>query len=634
MHIITNSAALENMFIAARRGVLGYNLDSALYAAQLSTRSMQTPANLEVLSNWLAALWETNGAVRVDVTARRRAEAVRSFPQTVAGERKFVNVYRRGDTERGEELTFDLTHLGTMEEGPIPTAESNSDIVVTPLDGWGEGYSEIRPTDELLERLPARARAYAVRTIASNGSAGARYVVNEDGMALLDSAGDMPSGEELLTQARNAYRALLRARMANPMEEQRRIEEAAKAEHRKKTASNFEAFVRKRKRDEEQHIMKLPFVPHGLSSSRRWGIEIEHPGARGVEAPAFWDSKGDGSLRSAYDGWVEVQDFEPYDHEVTENIGWHYCNNAERHDPRIEEYDATRGEYIYLPNPDFINPLDCEDCGRVTRTVRVEPQTITHRAQSGDCREFVSPILVSMHSNGLEQLMNDLKGRPTNSSAGVHVHVEADDLSSEQIATIVYGYDILEPILEASYQRDRRDFCERRDVNEVLEAARKAKSKEHFDPYAGGRYRTLNTHALSDHGTLEFRAMGPVYDYDYLVRWAMLLRELVNAVAAGATTKDFAKIKSWDDLVLFIAKFGKEFIRAAVYEMTGETGHAATLEKGREPLTTEALNRDLSELFESSFASVGESMRRLADTVNAAWGRPRELVGVAGDSEI
>lgn len=525
-----------------------------------------------------------------------------------------------------------LRHLGTPMDGEPGQTD---DLVITPLTGWGEGFSEVRPNDELLSRLPAGARPYATQTVDARGSGSNAWTFHDGTLTRDQTRSDLPSAAALVEQARNAYRAVVMARFRSPNREEENKRLEAIRIHRAKTAANFSAFVRDRPMDTEAHIGKLPFVPHGLSSSRRWGIEIEHPGARGVNAPDDWDSKGDGSLRSAYDGYVEVQDFEPYDEERTERIQWSYCDDAERHSPRIEIYDDERDEYIYVPNEDYVDPRECELCGVVTRTVRVEPQTIHHRAQSGDCKEFVSPILVSMHSNGLEQLLDDLKGRPTNSSAGVHVHVEADDLSNDQIATLVYGYDILEPILEASYKRDRRDFCERRSVTEVLEAARKAKSKsDDYDRYAGGRYRTLNTHALSDHGTIEFRAMGPVYEYDYLVRWAMLLRELVNSVAAGATTKDFAKIKSWDDLVMFIAKFGKEYIRAAVYEMTGETGSQAALSKGDEPVTQSALDRDLETVLSTDFTASVAALNRMSEAIRTLGIRTDELVGVAGLAEV
>lgn len=500
------------------------------------------------------------------------------------------------------------------QEGDAPN--SDSDLIVTPLTGWAEGYAEVQPAPHLMESLPLGVRNNARRTIVMSQSATRGYI-NADGQfrTAQQPAEGVPTAETLITEARTRYREEIRMRLGRGVQSDTAEFERKRAEHREKTAKNFEAFVRDREKDTDQHINKLPFVPHGLASSRRWGIEVESGGARGVATPENWDAKGDGSLRSAYDGYVEVQDFEPFDEEVTERVHWENCENWARHNPSAEVYDSDSDMYIRTIREDYIDPRNCEHCGNVTRTVHREPQTITHGARSGDCREFVSPILTSMHSNGLEALTTALSKNPQNDSAGVHVHVEASDLTKQQIAIMVYGYDILEPILEASYRRSRRDFCERRDVNEVLQAARKATS-DGVTGNEGGRYRTLNTHSLSNHGTLEFRAMGPVYEYDYLIRWAMLCRELVNSVANGAQTKDFAKIKNWDDLTAFLAKFGKEYIRAAVYEMSGEVGEAAKLEKAGEPVTTEALDTDLRNLLAGIY-NVDEAFRGMARTISA-----------------
>lgn len=484
---------------------------------------------------------------------------------------------------------------GEPIEGESPSVEGRTDIVVTPLSGWAEGYVSITPSEELLSGVPAGVRALATRHALAARSADSKPYLTEGGALAWGGAstdGDYPPGATIIAEARTAYREMVRARLGRPFAVDNEAFERKREEHRQKTKQNFEAFVRNRPKDTEHHIGKLPFVPHGLASSRRWGIEVESGGARGVETPRDWSAKGDGSLRSAYAGYVEVQDFEPYDEEVTERVMWQYCTNAENHNPYVRATDAIHGE-VLEPNPNFIHPRDCQQCGDVTRIVHRVPETIHHVEKPGDCREFVSPILTSMHSQGLQQLTEALSKNPQNSSAGVHVHVESNDLTPQQIATLVYGYDILEPILEASYRRERRDFCERRDAEQVLEAARKVKG-EGLRGNEGRRYSTLNTHSLSQHGTLEFRAMGPVYEYEYLIRWAMLCRELVNSVANGAKTRDFAKIKSWDDLTSFLAMFGKEYVRAAVYELTGEVGEAKRLEKAGERVTTEALNLDFN----------------------------------------
>lgn len=518
--------------------------------------------------------------------------------------------------------------LGPIQDGAPTVGGDRTDIVIRQLSGWSEGFVEIRPSDELLERVPNRAREYAFRTdVAQTNAAQQIFWVREGATFVhtaIDSvASDYPQGSEIVAQAMATYREMLRERMQRPNDEAEQARQRQVEEHRARTQANFRNFAQ-REPVQEVLVPTLPFVPNGLASSRRWGIEVESGGARGVEAPADWRAISDGSLRSAYDGYVEVQDFEPYDEEVTERVSWRTCPNADRHLPYIEEFSEEQGEHIFRTREDFIPVDECQACGNVTHMVHREPQTIRHSARSGDCREFVSPILTSMHSRGLKQLTEALSKNPQNSSAGVHVHVEADDLSPKQIQTLVFGYDILEPLLESSYKRERRDFCRRREVDAVLSHARDARSGRQLQ--VDDRYLTLNLQSLNRHGTIEFRAMGPVYEYDHLIRWAMLCRELVNAVAAGATMKDFSKVTNWSSLLNLLARFGKEYIRAAVYEMTGEVGEAAKLEKQGVPVTQDALASDLSTAWETITAQ----FRAFGQSVSEVGAR---LVGVGSTNE-
>ena len=332
--------------------------------------------------------------------------------------------------------------------------------------------------------------------------------------------------------------------------------------------------------DQDKEVIPLmPFVPHGLASSRRWGIEVESGGARGVDAPEDWDRTSDGSLRSAWEGYVEREDFEPYDQEQEINRLWSDCGNSNRHNPLVMIDIEGRG-WVPSLREDYVPVDQCAECGPMRATVRIEPQTITHSRRGDDCAEFVSPILTSMHSRGLEYLTAELSKQPQNDSAGVHVHVEASDLTAVELNTLIYGYAMIEPLIEASYRRDRRDYCASTPAGEVVEAARKAKARQGTEIPRGERYRSVNMNSLTRHGTVEFRAMGPVYDYDHLTRWAMFCREMVNVVKGGATVSEFGRVAgSWDGLMKLFLKYGKEYTRAVVHERTGEAGEWAKLDK-------------------------------------------------------
>lgn len=487
------------------------------------------------------------------------------------------------------------------------------------------GY--ITPTQELLDSMPVRARAYAQASILrrrGNENLNVYWEVNGSTYTLKYRQGNAGlqavialglTGEQMVATARESYRIWLRMQWRRPTDNGEAARIQKMEEHRRQSKTRFDAFRAAKPVMEVEVIPTLPFLPHGLASSRRWGIEIESGGARGIQPPpGGWERKGDGSLRSAWAGYREVQDFEPYDREETIDISWYDCENYNQHMPHEQYYDEERREYAYRVNASYIPITDCENCGQRTRTVRVEPQTIVHEAQRDDCAEFVSPILVSMHSNGLETLLAQIALQPQNDSAGVHVHVEANDLTDKQIATLIYGYDMLEPMIEKSYRRNRRDFCARREAQDVLAAARSVKHGTPATVRGGNRYVTVNTNSLSRHGTIEFRAMGPVYDYNHLIRWAMFCREMVNSVAAGATQKDFGRAKKWEDVLSIFTRFGKEFVRAAIYEMTGETGEAARLSKEGNAITTEAVNADLQATL-TNFAAVAASAQTASENI-------------------
>ena len=394
------------------------------------------------------------------------------------------------------------------------------------------------------------------------------YVVNDDGVlertntptveVYRINAGFGVTREEVeqnITAARQEYRNSVLRRLGN-----RQVALAEEAERDRVAARNrtaaAERFIEYRRKQDRKlldadhgtaWITTLPFVPNGVRASRNWGIEIETGAGRDLSGtPRGWDSKDDGSLESAYGGYRQVY-VEPED-----------CYWAEQHDIAsmtiTEELESEDGDTreVEVISDEYRNPSNCDECGWVERENDYEDD---------DCVELVSPILSSMHSRGLKQICSDLEHAPRTESAGIHVHVDAADLTVAQIRELVLGYDHIEHLLESSYDREERGYCKRRSPQELLEVARSAsdpaQTKESMRK--GDRYVTVNLQALNHHGTVEFRAMGPKYTYDHLVRWAMFCREMLNAVKAGAKSKDFAKVKNWADVEAIFAKFGTEY---------------------------------------------------------------------------
>lgn len=304
----------------------------------------------------------------------------------------------------------------------------------------------------------------------------------------------------------------------------------------------YESARNKRKHTEIMHIPTLPVCPEGTVASRTWGIEVETGAGRNITTvPSDWDSRRDGSLSSAYD---EEQYVDPSD-----------CPEYQHSDPDDDDYWDLDDE-------------PCDNCG-VVYTLG--------GGRSGDCVEIVSPILRSFHSDGLRSLTNDLEPHPVSQTAGLHVHVGADGLNAAQVRELLLGYDAIEWLIEASYKRQSRGYCKRRSARELIEIARHAKSNPKTELRrmpTGDRYVTVNLQSLSRHGTIEFRAMGPVYNYDHLIRWAMFCREMVNSVSRGARAKDFTKVREWADVLSIFQRFGIEYNDALTAEVSSELATA------------------------------------------------------------
>lgn len=165
----------------------------------------------------------------------------------------------------------------------------------------------------------------------------------------------------------------------------------------------------------------------------------------------------------------------------------------------------------------------------------------------------------------------------------------------------------------------------------------------------GDRYVTLNLQSLNRHGTVEFRAMGPVYDYDYLVRWAMFCREMVNIAKAGVTAKEWNSVNSWADLTALFAKYGKEYIRTVIDSLGGEVPVSPRLDTHDGTVSMPSGGETTPKIVETglSFAEFAATMDEVA--VNSRWnttvesslaaigtGSQRVLVGAlaSGETEV
>lgn len=279
----------------------------------------------------------------------------------------------------------------------------------------------------------------------------------------------------------------------------------------------------------------MTLLPRKVVASRPWGIEIEAVDIEGVDTPKGWTLHDDGSLRPVIRE-RDVSEGAEFEHDL-------YCATNERPGCAIDYPDEDHS--------DCVNDCDCAYSGSE------EDYTETG--------EWGSPPLSSYHSRGLEYLCSKLEHRETNDTPGIHVHVEASDLTPTQAAKVAVIYTLFEPLFEREYHRNTRRYCESLDYGalaERLESMRMAKREGRGADTVTfrQRYHTVNLNALSAHGTIEFRAMGPKYNYEHLVKWASFCREMVNIAKANVPQKVLRKVKTFADLLVVFSQYGKETV--------------------------------------------------------------------------
>lgn len=122
--------------------------------------------------------------------------------------------------------------------------------------------------------------------------------------------------------------------------------------------------------------------------------------------------------------------------------------------------------------------------------------------------------------------------------AGVHVHINCQQLSAKELYNFFVLYLVLENILikYCGEYREGNLFCLRCQDAEFLlyTLIQAAKDKRFLDHFHDDdlRYASMNVKALGDYGSLEFRAMRSTRDLDAILQWVKILLNL-REVAKG-----------------------------------------------------------------------------------------------------
>lgn len=137
----------------------------------------------------------------------------------------------------------------------------------------------------------------------------------------------------------------------------------------------------------------------------------------------------------------------------------------------------------------------------------------------------------------LEKALKDNKATFNNSvRAGVHVHVNVQDLDIVEMYNMMTIYYIVEEILVnyCGCTREGNLFCLRAtDAEYQIDVVEKAISSKSLKPMSDDtiRYSALNLCSLAKYGSLEFRAMRSTKDFNVLRTWCDMVAHLYDLCA-------------------------------------------------------------------------------------------------------
>lgn len=157
----------------------------------------------------------------------------------------------------------------------------------------------------------------------------------------------------------------------------------------------------------------------------------------------------------------------------------------------------------------------------------------------GGC-EAVSPILIG--EAGLTELttaINALReaGATVNTSCGMHVHLDARDLTGDEFARTFGFYTERQDLFDALVAPSRRHNSYCRKYNNAQIAAIKSAANRDKDTVQyefDDRYMTVNVTSYGRHGTLEFRQHQGTLNAAKAVAWVRLLLAITVKVQANA----------------------------------------------------------------------------------------------------
>lgn len=157
--------------------------------------------------------------------------------------------------------------------------------------------------------------------------------------------------------------------------------------------------------------------------------------------------------------------------------------------------------------------------------------------------EFVSPILVG--KDGLRQIkvVTDALNKyniKVDKSCGLHVHINADDMTFKQIRNVYALYVRFEKTIDSMMPKSRRGngnrFCQSMLMNrmgvvnaeQIMDLIKSAKNVNDIRHIYETRYKKLNCESYFKYGTIEFRQHSGTTEYEKIYNWILFINAFVQ----------------------------------------------------------------------------------------------------------
>lgn len=149
--------------------------------------------------------------------------------------------------------------------------------------------------------------------------------------------------------------------------------------------------------------------------------------------------------------------------------------------------------------------------------------------------EIVSPILKGKEGKKALKVVCDAletNGASVNKSCGLHVHLDAKDMTIEHWRNLIINYARLESMIDGFMPKSRRGnnncFCQSVALMPRLEATiLHCNSVDEIARYFSTRYMKINVEAYARHKTVEFRQHSGTVEFKKIEMWLSFLQKLL-----------------------------------------------------------------------------------------------------------